>query len=220
MESFDSSSVEILKEKICEIGRRLYARGYAAGNDGNISFRIDDSLVLCTPTMQSKGLIAPEDLVVVDMDGQHVSGTKRRSSEVMLHLAIYQNRDDIRAVVHCHPPHATAFAFTHRELPRWISPEVEMFLGDVAITPYETPGTKAFAQSVVPYLEKANALILSNHGTVSYARELEHAYWWTEVLDAYCRTLILAQSLGPLQTLPPSKQQEILEARAAWGFLK
>lgn len=209
-----------LKEKICEIGRRLYARGYAAGNDGNISFRVSRDRILCTPTMQSKGLLQPDDLVIVDLDGQHISGAKRRSSEVMLHLAIYRNRSDINAVVHCHPPHATAYAFTHRELPRWISPEVEMFLGDVVITPYETPGTQAFAQSVVPFLENANALILANHGTVSYARELEHAYWWTEVLDAYCRTLILAQSIGPLQPLPPEKQLEILQARAAWGFLK
>ncbi len=155
------ASIEDIKQQICSIGARLYAKGFAAGNDGNISVRISDELVLCTPTMHSKGLLTPESIVTVDLDGNHVAGTKRQSSEILLHLTIYKNREDVRSVVHCHPPHATAFAFTHTSLPRWISPEVEMFLGDVAITPFEIPGTQAFANTVIPFLATANALILA-----------------------------------------------------------
>jgi L-fuculose-phosphate aldolase len=215
-----SSAVESIKEQICDVGRRLYDRGFAAGNDGNISVRISDDQVLCTPTMTSKGKLTPEDIVTIDMSGNVIAGTKRRSSEALLHLSIYEARPDVRSVVHCHPPHAMAFAFTHKKLPRWVSSEVEMFLGDVAITPYETPGTQAFADSVKPYVSQANALILANHGTVSYAVELEHAYWWTEVLDAYCKTLILAKLVGEVKQLPIEKQAELREARKAWGFAK
>ncbi len=217
---YNPAELDRLRQNICDIGRRLYARGYAAGNDGNISVRIGEDRFLCTPTMHSKGLLRCEDLVIVDSLGQHVAGNKRRSSEILLHLTIYRNRKDVQSVVHCHPPHATAFAFTHTSLPRWISPEVEMFLGDVVIVPYETPGTQAFADSVIPYLPQANALILANHGTVSYAAELEHAYWWTEVLDAYCKTLMLAQPLGTLKPLSEEKQIELMSAREKWGFVK
>ncbi len=220
MHEMSHDDIELAKRNICEIGARLYQRGFVAGNDGNISVRIGENAVLCTPTMQSKGSLNADDIVTIDMQGERISGTKRRSSEALLHLSIYQGRPDIRAVVHCHPPHATAFAFTHTELPRGISPEVEMFLGDVRITPYETPGTSAFATSVQPYLRLANALILANHGTVSYAAELEHAFWWTEVLDAYCRTILLAQGLGPLQPIARHKLQELYVAREAWGFVK
>ena len=215
-----NNQIDLMKQKICEIGERLYARGYAAGNDGNISVRLDQNLFLCTPTMHSKGLLRPDDLVLVDARGNHVSGAKQRSSEFLLHLSIYRHRDDVHSVVHCHPPHATALAITHTHLPRWVSPEVEMFLGDVAITPYETPGTQAFANSVIPFVQQANALILANHGTVSYAAELEHAFWWTEVLDSYCKTLLLAKSLGPLQTITGDKKRELITAREKWGFIK
>ena len=216
----DPSDIFAIAQAICGIGRRLDARGFVAGNEGNVSVRIGEDRVLCTPTLQAKGTLRPEDLVVIDMRGEHISGTKRRSSEALLHLAIYTARPDVRAVVHCHPPHATAFALTHTPVPRGITPEVEVFLGDVELTPYETPGTEAFAQSVVPYVDRANALILANHGTVSYAAQLEHAFWFTEILDAYCRTVILAQQLGPLQPLPADKLAAVQAARAKWGFLK
>ena len=210
------TSHESLKQEICEIGRRLYTHGFAAGNDGNISVRISDDRVLCTPTMHSKGYLKPADIVTIDMDGNHVAGEKRRSSEALLHLAIYKYRKDVQSVVHCHPPHATAFAITHTQLPLGLSPEVEMFLGRVAITPYETPGTQTFADSVLPYLDAASALILANHGTVSYAAKLEYAYWWTEVLDAYCKTLILARGLGEPQMIPEAKLQEL--RRLTWDL--
>src|SRR6266851_3570932 len=168
-----------LKEQICEIGRRLYNRGFAAANDGNITVRLNDKELLCTPTMVSKGFMKPDDICKVDYEGKQLAGTKRRSSEVLLHLAVYKHRPDVHAVVHCHPPHATAFA-----------------VAQVPMAVYETPGNQKFAETIVPFLKDCNTIILANHGTVSFGPNLEAAYFNTEIIDAYCKILILARQLG------------------------
>src|SRR5436305_11581022 len=113
-----------LREEMCEVGRRVYAKGFAAANDGNISFRLGPDRVLCTPTRVSKGFMKPDDLCVVDMEGKQVSGKRKRSSEILLHLAIMNARPDVGACVHCHPPHATAFAVAHDPIPQATMPEV------------------------------------------------------------------------------------------------
>src|SRR6266699_3147053 len=158
------NNVHKLKQQICEIGQRIYNRGFAAANDGNISYRLGENEVLCSPTMISK--------------------------------AIMKERPDVKSVVHCHPPHATAFAVAREPIPQCVLPEVEVFLGDVPITQYETPGGQKFADTVLPFVKKTNVVILANHGTVSYGETVERAYWWTEILDAYCRILLLARDLG------------------------
>src|ERR1700726_3164326 len=127
-----------LKEEICHIGRLVYAKGFAAANDGNISFRLNDREVLCTPTMVSKGFLKVEDICKVDYEGKQLAGTRKRSSEILLHLAVYKNRADVGAVVHCHPPHATAFAVAHEPIPKCILPEVEGFLGEVPTAGYRS----------------------------------------------------------------------------------
>ena len=157
-----------LKLEICDIGRRIYNKGFAAGNDGNISFRLGANEVLCTPTMVSKGFLKPDDLCTCDMEGKQLSGRRKRTSEVLLHLAIMKERPDVKSVVHCHPPHATAFAVAREPIPQCVLPEVEVFLGDVPITKYETPGSQAFADTILPYVKKSNVIILANHGTVSF----------------------------------------------------
>ena len=129
-----------IKQDICEIGRRIYNRGFAAANDGNITVRISDNEVLCTPTLHCKGFLTPEDISTLDMQGNQIAGRKKRSSEALLHLEIYKARAEIKSVVHCHPPHATAFAIAREAIPQCVLPEVEVFLGDVPITKYETPG--------------------------------------------------------------------------------
>ncbi len=207
-----------IKQDICEIGQRIYARGFAAANDGNITVRVGDNEVLCTPTMHCKGYMKPDDISLVDMTGKQLSGRKKRSSEALLHLEIYRQRPDIRSVVHCHPPHATAFAVAREPIPQCILPEVEVFLGDVPITKYETPGGQAFADTVLPFVSKTNVIILANHGTVSYGETVERAYWWTEILDAYCRILLLAKQLGSVQYLSGEKSRELLELKDKWGF--
>ncbi len=207
-----------IKQDICEIGRRIYDKGFAAANDGNITVRISDNEVLCTPTMHSKGFLKPEDISTVDMTGKQISGIKKRSSEALLHLEIYKQRADIKSVVHCHPPHATAFAVAREPIPQCVLPEVEVFLGDVPITKYETPGGQAFADTIIPFVHKTNVIILANHGTVSFGESVERAYWWTEILDAYCRILMLAKQLGNVSYFNETKERELLDLKAKWGF--
>jgi L-fuculose-phosphate aldolase len=207
-----------LKEQICEIGRRVYNRGFAAANDGNITIRLNEKEVLCTPTMVSKGYMKPDDVCKVDYDGKQLAGRKKRTSEVLLHLAIYKHRPDINAVVHCHPPHATAFAVAREPIPKCVLPEVEVFLGEVPMAMYETPGTQKFAETVVPYVKDCNTIILANHGTVSFGPTLETAYFNTEIVDAYCRILILARQLGPVNYFTDKQTRELLELKKRLGY--
>src|SRR5271170_1408989 len=143
-----------LKEEICDIGRRIYAKGFAAGNDGNITFRLSENEVLCTPTMICKGFMKPDDLCIVDMEGKQLAGRRKRTSEVLLHLAIMKERPDVKSVVHCHPPHATAFGVAREPIPMCVLPEVEVFLGEVPITKYAIPGGKEFADTILPFVKK------------------------------------------------------------------
>jgi L-fuculose-phosphate aldolase len=207
-----------LKEQICEIGRRVYARGFAAANDGNISIRLNDREVLCTPTMMCKGFMKCEDMCKVDYEGNQIAGTRKRSSEILLHLAVYKHRPDVQAVVHCHPPHATAFAVAGVPIPQCILPEVEVFLGEVPTAVYETPGTQKFANTIVPYLKSSNTIILSNHGTVTFGPDLEKAYWNSEIIDAYCRILILARQVGNVNYFTDGQTKELLDLKKKLGY--
>jgi L-fuculose-phosphate aldolase len=207
-----------IKQDICEIGRRIYNKGFAAANDGNITVRTGENEILCTPTMHSKGFLKPDDICTIDMTGKQIAGRKKRSSEALLHLEIYRQRPEIKSVVHCHPPHATAFAVAREPIPQCILPEVEVFLGDIPITKYETPGGQDFADTIRPFVDRTNVIILANHGTVSYGEDVERAYWWTEILDAYCRILILAKSLGRVHYFSEEKERELLALKDKWGF--
>ena len=208
-----AASHDRLAEEICEIGRRLYAKGFVAGHDGNISCRLGPDRVLCTPTMVSKGFMAPADLCVVDIEGRQVAGERRCSSEILLHVTIMRERPDVMAVVHCHPPHATAFAVAREPLPRGVLPEAEMVLGRVPIADYATPGTQAFADTVKPCLGDSSVVMLANHGTVSFGASVERACWLTEILDATCRTVMSARSLGRVVTLT---EAEIAALERRW----
>ena len=207
-----------IKQEICEIGDRIYKKGFAAANDGNISYRASENEVVCTPTMISKGFMKPDDLCVVDMEGKQISGQRKRTSEIMLHLAIMKARPELKSVVHCHPPHATAFGIAREPVPQCVLPEVEIFLGDVPITAYAIPGGKDFADTILPFVDKSNVIILANHGTVSYGETVEKAYWWTEVLDAYCRMLMLARGLGRINYFSEPEAQALLDLKGKWGY--
>jgi L-fuculose-phosphate aldolase len=211
-------SLEQHKQEICDIGDRLYKRGFAAANDGNITYRVSENEVLCTPTMHSKGFLKPEDICLIDFDGNQLAGEKKRSSEALLHLEIMKARPEVKSVVHCHPPHATAFAVAREAIPSCVLPEVEVFLGNVPIAQYETPSGKDFAETILPFVNQANVIILANHGTVSYGETVERAYWWTEILDAYCRILILAKQIGRVEYFSNEKCQELLALKQKWGY--
>ena len=212
--------MEFLEEKklICAIGKRVYNKGFVAANEGNLSTRVSEDRVLCTPTLHCKGFMTPDDICLVDMEGTQISGSRRRTSEVLLHLEIYRERPDVKSIVHCHPPHATAFGVAREPVPTCVLPEPDIFLGEVPIAAYETPGNQDFAETIRPFVKKTNTIILANHGTVSYEGTLERAYWLTEILDAYCRILILAKQLGSVHYVSAQKGQELLRLRKEWGF--
>lgn len=206
-----------IRQEICDIGQRLYARGFAAGNDGNISYRLSDNVVVCTPTQICKGFMKTDDLCTVDMDGKQLSGKRKRTSEVLLHLEIYRGDPAAKSVVHCHPPHATAFGLARVDIPSCILPEVEVFLGIVPRAEYETPGGESFARTVRPFVGQANTVVLSNHGTVSWGPSVERAYWYTEILDGYCHVLLLARQIGNIERLPDAKVHELLDLKEQFG---
>jgi len=200
-----------LREQICDIGRRLYAKGFAAANDGNITARLNDKELLCTPTMVSKGFLKPDDICKVDYEGKQLAGTRKRTSEVLLHLIVYKHRPDVQSVVHCHPPHATAFAVAHEPIPKCVLPEVEVFLGEVPIAKYATPGDQRLPNTILPYVKDCNTVLLANHGAVSWGPSVEVAYFNTEIIDAYCRILILAKTLGRVNYFTQSENSELME---------
>ena len=216
---FSTPEAEAVKKEICAVGRKLWNRGYVDGNGGNISYRIGPNEVLCTPTLFSKLDLTPEDMCLVDLDGVQIAGTKPRTSEIFLHLEIYKAVPEAKAAVHCHPPHATAYAITGRVPPNGIIPEFEVFVGKVAISPYETPGTAAFAQTVLPYVREHNTVLLSNHGIICWADSVTHAEWYAEVVDTYCHTLILASQLGvPISQISERQTTDLLAIKKKLGL--
>ncbi len=216
---FHSSEALAIKEEIIRVGKKLWDRQYVDGNGGNISHRLRDNLILCTPTLCSKADLKIEDICLVDLDGQQTAGKRPRTSEILMHLEIYKAVPQAKAVVHAHPPHATAYAITGLVPPLCIIPESEVFIGSVALSPYETPGTKTFAETVVPYAQQHNTILLANHGVVCWADSVTHAEWYMEVVDNYCRTLMLAAQLGaPITRIPPSKAADLLEIKKRMGI--
>jgi L-fuculose-phosphate aldolase len=207
-----------IKEQMCEVGRRLYAKGFAAANDGNITYRLNDKEILCTPTMVSKGYMKPEDICKVDYNGKQIAGTRKRTSEVLLHLVVYKLNPAINAVVHCHPPHATAFAVAHEPIPKCVLPEVEVFLGEVPISKYETPGDQRFADTIAPFVKDCNTILLANHGTITFGPDLQNAYFNTEIIDAYCHILILSKMLGRVNYFDEQKTRELLALKKRLGY--
>jgi len=207
------------REEICQVGRLLYAKNFVAANDGNISVRVAQGRYLCSPTLVSKGFMKPQDIALVDDQGRQITGPKPRTSEILLHLEIYHALPEINAVVHAHPPHATAFAITGQQVPSAILPEVEIFIGQVPLAEYDTPGGKDFARTILPHLKnKANTILLANHGAVACDEDLERAYFHLETLDHYCRILLLARGLGPVRPLPPEKVDELLDLKTRLGI--
>ena len=216
---FSTPEAEAIKEEICAVGRKLWLRQFVDGNGGNISYRIGPNEVICTPTMVSKFDLTPADLCLVDLEGNQIAGTKPRTSEISLHLEIFKAVPEAKAAVHCHPPHATAYAVTGLVPPNLVIPEFEIFVGKVAISPYETPGTDAFARTVLPFVKQHNTVLLTNHGVVCWADSVTVAEWNCEVLDTYCTILMLAAQLGaPVLHIPVPKAADLLARKKRMGL--
>lgn len=214
-----SPQADALRADIIAVGRKLWERSYVDGNAGNISARIGEDYVLCTPTLKSKGDLTPDDICLCDLEGTVLHGSGQRTSELLLHLEIYKANPKARAVVHCHPPHGTAFATTGTTPPMGLLSEYEMFVGPSVVAPYETPGTRAFAKSVLPFIQDHNTILLANHGVVCWADTVLHAEWLVEILENCCKTFLIARQIGnPITYLPDEKIDEILELKRRLGL--
>jgi L-fuculose-phosphate aldolase len=207
-----------LREMLCEIGRRIWQREYVAANDGNFSVKLSDDEILCTPTMVSKGFMKPEELPVVTPDGAHVRGQFPATSEIRMHLEIYRRRPDVLSVVHAHPPHATAFAVARQPIPKCVLPEIEYFLGEIPIAPYETPGTQKFAETLGPFLPHYNAFLLTNHGAVTVGKNPLEAYYRLESVEQYCKILLLAVQAGGINQFTSDQAQALWTLRDKMGM--
>jgi L-fuculose-phosphate aldolase len=218
-ELFRSEAVQALKEEIVRTGKKLWDRQYVDGNGGNISARISPRWVICTPTMCSKADVTADDISLVDLESSQICGDRPRTSEILLHLEIYKAIPEAKAVIHCHPPYATAHAIAG-VLPQGnLLPEQEVFVGPVALTSYETPGTIEFARTILPVVKKHNTILLENHGVVSWADTITHAEWLIEVIETYCKTVMIAGQLrSPLKEIPPEKIADLLAIKRKLGL--
>ncbi len=212
-----------IPDALLEVGRRAWQRGWVAGNDGNFSYRLDADTLLATPTMVSKGFMARQDLVLIDMEGgplphQPLGSTRRTTTEIRLHLNAYRHRPDIRAVYHVHPPHATAFAAAGVPMPKGVLEEFELVLGEIPMVPYQPTGTWEFARGLDPWIATHNAFLLANHGAVTFGADPFDAYYRMEVLDHTCRILLLAQQLGAWRRLDVENLRALLAVKTGNGM--
>lgn len=216
---FNSPYCQNLKEQLCEIGRRLWQRAYVDGNGGNIAIRVGEDIALCTPTLVSKGFMKPEDMCLVDFEGNQLAGTKRRTSEILMHLQIMKRQPKAVATCHCHPPYSTGFAVAGMVPPTCMIPEYEVF-SSVAIAPYRTPGTPEMGQLVAELVDKHNTILMANHGVVSWSHNnVEDAYFKMEILEAYCRTILVSAQLGVApKTMTPTHLQDLLKIKQSLGI--
>lgn len=206
-----------IKEDICEIGRRMYASGFVAANDGNISVRVSDNQFVVTPTLVSKGFMVPNMLITVDLDGHVVEGNLKPSSELKMHLAVYRARPDVGAVVHAHPPAATGFAVAGKALDRPYMPELFVNLGVVPLAPYATPSTEEVPRSIEGLIAEHNAVLLANHGVLAWGRDLAEAYSRLETIELYAKILISSFAVGEPQPIPDNKLRALAQIREALG---
>jgi len=206
-----------LRQEIVHVGRMVWEKNWVAANDGNISVRLDQDRILCTPTQICKGLMNPEDMIVCDMEGKKISGTRERTSEIMLHLTIYNLRPDIRAVVHAHPPTATGYAAAGRSLNLALLPEVIIGLGCVPLAGYGLPGTPELTDPMLPLIPKYDALLMGNHGAVCYGADVYQAFFRMETVEHFARISLVAEMLGGAQALPRQEVDKLLDSRTRYG---
>lgn len=183
-------SVQEAKEWICEVGKRMYAREFVAANDGNISIRTGENQVVCTPTAVSKGYMTPEMMCVIDMDGNRLEGELKPSSEVKMHLRVYKENPEQKAVVHAHPQVSTTFSIVGIEMSKPIMSEAVVLLGPIHIAPYAEPGTEEVPDSIAPYCNGKNGVLLANHGALTWGRDILEAYHRMESLEHYAKVLM------------------------------
>jgi L-fuculose-phosphate aldolase len=211
-------TAEQIKQEICEVGHRLYHHGFVAANDGNISVKLSENEFYCTPTGVSKGSLTPDMIIKIDAEGNKIEGTLNPSSEIKMHLRVFRERPDVNAVVHAHPPVATAFTVAGIPLDRYILPEAVLTIGDVPTCEYATPSTMEIPDSLMPYIQEHDAFMLKNHGALTVGNTLTRAFFTMEEVEFNAKIMKYAMELGRIQEISEEKMYELMDLRARFGL--
>lgn len=204
------------RRDLCTVGRWIHQRQYIAATDGNLSVRLDARRILTTPTGMSKGMMEPDDLVVVDPQGKKILGRRHASSEVAMHLLIYKRRPDVNAVVHAHPPVATGYAAAGLPLNQALVSEVVLALGCIPLAQYGTPGTPELSEALSPLVAQYDAILMANHGVVTYGEDMLRAYMRMETVEHFARISLVTHLLGRQTLLSREEVEKLGEARARY----
>jgi L-fuculose-phosphate aldolase len=205
------------RQDIVDVGKLIYQKGWVASNDGNISIRLENGKILCTCTGISKGMMTVEDLTICDLEGNKMEGSRERTSEIAMHLTIYQMRPDVFSVVHAHPTVATGFAVAGRPLNLALLPEVIIGLGSVPLAEYGLPGTPALTEGMLPYIPKYDAILMGNHGSVAYGKDVYSAFFKMETVEHFARIALVAELLGGPKVLPKDEVEKLFDSRTRYG---
>lgn len=210
-----------LRQDLVEVARLCYERRYICGTEGNFSIRVDDGLVLTTPSSSCKGRLKPDELVLTDLNGNPVSGeTRRPSTELSMHLTVYRMRPDVKAVCHAHPTVAVGFTVAGQSLAKCVLPEVVCTLGAIPVAPYATPSTDEVSQSIAGLVTKYDALVLDHHGALALGKDIWDAYYKMETLEHHAETMLVAHLLGGVKTLRSSHVEKLLDIVGVYGLKK
>jgi len=204
------------RREIVLYGRKLHECGQVAAMDGNLSVRLDDERILATPTSMCKGMMQPSDLVIVDLEGRRLAGHREVSSEIAMHLLIYKRRPDVRGIVHAHPPTATGFAAAGIALNQPLVCEVVIGLGSIPLAKYGTPGTPELSEALEPLIPQYDAILMSNHGVVTYAADLHHAYMKMETVEHFAQIALVTHLLGRQQPLGSQDLEKLMLVRSKY----
>jgi len=207
-----------LRAEIVEVGRRMYARGYTASNDGNISARLGAERLLMTPKGVCKGFLTPDMMCITDLDGRKLQGEREPSSEMLMHLEVYRQRPDVHAVVHAHPPVATGFAVAGIPLTRAVLAEVLTTLGSVPIAEYATPSTSELPAAVAKYIKAHDGMLLANHGALTVGADLFSAYFKMETIEHFARISLVARLLGRENLIAREEVDRLQGLRGTYGI--
>ena len=202
-----------IKKEICEVGHTIYNLGFVAANDGNISVKISDNEYYCTPTGVSKGALTPDMIIKVDRNGNKLEGKLNPSSEIKMHMRVYQERPDVTAVVHAHPPVATAFTVAGIDLDQYILPEAVLTIGNVPTCEYGTPSTMEIPDSLLPYIQQHDAFLLKNHGALTVGCNLTKALFIMEEVEFNAKICKYAMELGAVHEIPNDQLVKLMELR-------
>jgi L-fuculose-phosphate aldolase len=207
-----------LRADIVEVGRRMYARGYTASNDGNISVRLGPDRLLMTPKGVCKGFLTPDMMCITDLEGRKLQGERDPSSEMLMHLEVYRQRPDVQAVVHAHPPIATGFAVAGIPLTRAVLAEVLTTLGSVPIAEYATPSTSELPEAVRKYIKAHDGMLLANHGALTVGADLFAAYYKMETIEHFAKISLVARLLGRENLIAREEVERLQQLRGTYGI--